>query len=355
FVPEAFIYFKKLQPINYKLTQFYEYFETTWIKNKVFTIELWNHWENNGPGTNNHVEGYNRKINSYIDYNHPHIYSAINTLKGLETTTSLNYCQRLIGGLTQFPRRTNAIQRDQIINRLFKYDKKSKSLNSDLPYFQIPNPELPSLSLLKISKQTYSFIKNYVIGNKKYANQKKDHSNVNILQKWNATNMVCVMTTGEGNCLYNAISISLCGNEELSKEIKLAMIFIYFEYEKKDRTKRDEKNNIKKGGGVALGIRTEITSKIINLIELNADKDQDEIIGVEIELDNKDVLAICSVYVNPDSKLNAIFFEKAALKYKNLIIVGDLNCTNINWFCKTISLRISPLSQLRCLTKRHQN
>ncbi|CAF0913894.1 unnamed protein product [Brachionus calyciflorus] len=44
--------------------------------------------------------------------------------------------------------------------------------------------------------------------------------------------MTTVSTTGDGNCLYNAISLSLCGTEEMSKEIKLGMIFIYFEYEK---------------------------------------------------------------------------------------------------------------------------
>lgn len=39
------------------------------------------------------------------------------------------------------------------------------------------------------------------------------------------------MTTGDGNCLYNAISLALYGNESLSKEIRLRMVFIFLEYE----------------------------------------------------------------------------------------------------------------------------
>jgi hypothetical protein len=39
------------------------------------------------------------------------------------------------------------------------------------------------------------------------------------------------LTTGYGDCLYNAISLELCGNESLAYKIKLAMVFMAFEYE----------------------------------------------------------------------------------------------------------------------------
>ena len=45
----------------------------------------------------NYVEGYNHKINDYIAFTHPHIYSAINNLKVLETSTGLNYYQHESG------------------------------------------------------------------------------------------------------------------------------------------------------------------------------------------------------------------------------------------------------------------
>ncbi|CAF1104867.1 unnamed protein product [Brachionus calyciflorus] len=79
---------------------------------------LWNHFYTEGPRTNNHVEGYNHKINNYINHTHPHIYSAIYTLKTLETSTGINFFQHESGGLTQFPRRPRDIQRDVMLNYL---------------------------------------------------------------------------------------------------------------------------------------------------------------------------------------------------------------------------------------------
>ena len=37
--------------------------------------------------------------------------------------------------------------------------------------------------------------------------------------------------TGDENCLYNSISLSLYGKESMSNMIRLSMIFILFEYE----------------------------------------------------------------------------------------------------------------------------
>ena len=42
---------------------------------------------------------------------------------------------------------------------------------------------------------------------------------------------VPIFTSPNGNCLFNAISINLCGSEAQSLGIKLASIFICFEYE----------------------------------------------------------------------------------------------------------------------------
>ena len=45
-----------------KVEDFIKYFET-WV-NGDYPISLWNHFGNNGPRTNNHLEGDNRKTNS---------------------------------------------------------------------------------------------------------------------------------------------------------------------------------------------------------------------------------------------------------------------------------------------------
>uniref|UniRef100_A0A915IKG3 G-protein coupled receptors family 1 profile domain-containing protein n=1 Tax=Romanomermis culicivorax TaxID=13658 RepID=A0A915IKG3_ROMCU len=44
------------------LIDFRNYFENTWLNGR-FPITLWNHWENNGPRTTNHAEGYHNRLN----------------------------------------------------------------------------------------------------------------------------------------------------------------------------------------------------------------------------------------------------------------------------------------------------
>jgi hypothetical protein len=53
--------------------------------NGSFDINLWNHFDVIGPRTNNHLEGFNAKLNKYFDYNKPHIYNFILALKDIET------------------------------------------------------------------------------------------------------------------------------------------------------------------------------------------------------------------------------------------------------------------------------
>ncbi|RNA05851.1 Chromo domain [Brachionus plicatilis] len=64
-----------------------------------------------------------------------------------------------------------------------------------------------------------------------YSGQDIDLLQSDILQKWNAYQAVSLRTTGDGNCLYNAISLSIFGNEDWSLDIKLCMIFILIENE----------------------------------------------------------------------------------------------------------------------------
>ena len=136
-VSTAWTHIIKLQPsYNSKYIDFFNYFKETWYGNDDvrFSISLWNHYYTEGPRTNNHVEGYNHKINNYINHVHPHIYSAINTLKTLETSTGLNFYQRESGSLTQFRRRPVDIQRDVMVNYL-----KNKLNNGNLSIMQFFN------------------------------------------------------------------------------------------------------------------------------------------------------------------------------------------------------------------------
>ena len=57
----------------------------------------------------------------------------------------------------------------------------------------------------------------------------------NIIGK-NGYNYVPLQTSPDGNCLFNAVSMFLCGNEEENYNLKLASVFIIVEYENFFRT-----------------------------------------------------------------------------------------------------------------------
>ncbi|CAF1120586.1 unnamed protein product [Brachionus calyciflorus] len=229
---------------NQKFQDFLTYFRDTWYGNErgKFSYSLWNHFYTEGPRTNNHVEGYNHKINNYIDYTHQHIYSPINTLKVLETSTGLNYYQRELGGLSQFPRRPKDIQRDVMINylknklevgdlgvlqfltrmgNLFRFDKSNKKTRFTFTENLISNESFkPVVSIFKISNQSFNFISCYIKNNRDfmvtmvknfrtnkgicfYNSNYYDLNHHCVLKKGDCYYGVCLQTTGDGNCLYS--------------------------------------------------------------------------------------------------------------------------------------------------------
>jgi sentrin-specific protease 1 len=78
----------------------------------------WNHHDNFGPRTNNHVEAFNLKLGKFIDYDHPHVYSLVTTFQELEFACILNYLQRKTGGKSQLYRHPIDVKRDARINEL---------------------------------------------------------------------------------------------------------------------------------------------------------------------------------------------------------------------------------------------
>ncbi|CAF1039503.1 unnamed protein product [Brachionus calyciflorus] len=64
-----------------------------------------------------------------------------------------------------------------------------------------------------------------------YNGQAYETDHYPVLYKWYMSNVVTLKTTADENCLYHAISTSISGNENLWKDIKLGMIFMFFEYE----------------------------------------------------------------------------------------------------------------------------
>ena len=107
------------------------------------------------------------------------------------------------------------------LSNLFRYDKANKknrlvipeNFSKDIP----PNLQL-SVSIFKISNQSYNYIQNYIKSNSDYMvdlvkqfrgnlglcyynNQNYDLTHNIVLQKWSCLNGTCLFTTGNGDCL----------------------------------------------------------------------------------------------------------------------------------------------------------
>ncbi|RNA06375.1 RNA-directed DNA polymerase from mobile element jockey-like, partial [Brachionus plicatilis] len=101
-----------------------------------------------------------------------------------------------------------------------------------------------------------------------------------------------------------------------------------------------------KGGGVAIGVKDSFRSKKIELTDICEINENDEIVGTEIVLNNNETLAIFSIYNRPNSVINDKFFGKVRAKYRNLILIGDLNCVNQNWYCNSNNANGLKLAQI---------
>ncbi|CAF0873483.1 unnamed protein product [Brachionus calyciflorus] len=164
----VFLQIKSIKPSESvsKLDEFISYFTRTRILHKIFTPFTWNHFNIEGPSTNNHVEGFNLKINNYIDKNHPHVYSAINTLKGLETTLSFNYFKEKMEVFVKC-REDQGTFKETYIKRaseLFRYDKSLSQSKFQLPSQLKEN--VSNVKIFKFSNQSFAFIKTYMHENR---------------------------------------------------------------------------------------------------------------------------------------------------------------------------------------------
>ena len=65
-VRAAFNEIKLNKPKDIRIDDFILYFERTWLSG-IYPIELWNHYDTEGPRTNNHVEGDNASLNRFVN------------------------------------------------------------------------------------------------------------------------------------------------------------------------------------------------------------------------------------------------------------------------------------------------
>ena len=74
-------------------------------------MDLWNHYDNRGPKTNNHVEGFNSKIKRFFS-SHPNIWKFILRIKSEESNCNFKICSFKSRILKERGRRTFDLEKD---------------------------------------------------------------------------------------------------------------------------------------------------------------------------------------------------------------------------------------------------
>lgn len=97
------------------LKEYLDYVTITWVEG--YRLDLWNHFETEGPRTNNHIEGYNRKFNDLLGH-HPNIWNFITTLIEEEERMSIRLGKLNAGNLRENTRKKEDIERDLKISKL---------------------------------------------------------------------------------------------------------------------------------------------------------------------------------------------------------------------------------------------
>ena len=117
-IPDAFVRLSEEEIVdNYELGEFLDYITINYVDDPLFPIEYWNHWDNEDDRTNNKVEGYNHKLNNFLN-THPNIWKFIMKIKSEETTSNLAYT-RIDNGTYKHRRRNKIdLERDLQITKL---------------------------------------------------------------------------------------------------------------------------------------------------------------------------------------------------------------------------------------------
>ena len=101
-----------------KIEQFCTYFVNTWFEGR-FPVHLWNHSTTVGPRTNNHVEGFHNKLNTWAGRRKPDVMSVIGVFVLLDSASTDAYQKRLQGARVQ-ARSNKLVEKDEKISNMVK-------------------------------------------------------------------------------------------------------------------------------------------------------------------------------------------------------------------------------------------
>ena len=93
---------------------------------------MWNHFQNSGPRTNNHLEGWRYRLNRLARKAHPNLFETIELIKNEQASTEVQMIQVAAGGQPR-PKKRKAVKQDQQIKRLVaEFSSGQRTLDSFL-------------------------------------------------------------------------------------------------------------------------------------------------------------------------------------------------------------------------------
>ncbi|XP_052794562.1 uncharacterized protein LOC128227768 [Mya arenaria] len=78
-----------------QVLRFKDYITEQWVEGDR---QAWNHFNNDGPWTTNHVEGWQHKINNQLKHCHPNIYTLLDIIKKEQAANQAKIFQHANGG-----------------------------------------------------------------------------------------------------------------------------------------------------------------------------------------------------------------------------------------------------------------
>ncbi|KAJ8304337.1 hypothetical protein KUTeg_017920 [Tegillarca granosa] len=76
--------------IDINTTPFCDYVTEYWVENNR---DIWSHFENEGPRTTNHLEGWHNKLKKQVRCAHPNIFNLLKFLKQIQAANEVTMIQ----------------------------------------------------------------------------------------------------------------------------------------------------------------------------------------------------------------------------------------------------------------------
>ncbi len=282
-----------------KIQDFINYFKSTWVldktkDNKKKSISaILNQFENDGPRTNNHVEGNNAAINRYLKSSNPNFYKVLEYIKVDECNSMWRWYASKNNSSHAESRRKFDIQRDLQFKKYknqynisqidlitfirsigYMFDLHENDMNqtneneSDIvkpitdKQMAVDNQLTLFHSFKDLNFDIY-LIKNLINSNIEltnsildkcklsnpplYCGQAVDTEVKSIVSKiFSNSNFQTTKIKKDGNCLYRAISMSIFGTEYYHIQLRLAAIRVIIKYESYFRDFANKSNSYEK-------------------------------------------------------------------------------------------------------------